>query len=237
MPRLQPPEALSASVEVGTRPCLDRRSCVMRALFPVAMLLGAPAMAQEGPAEPVAAAIAPAPLPSVDTAIRTEADGTVTMTHSAVIAAPVAEVWAAITTPEGWRSWAAPLARWAEGEDGIMETSYNPDELAGGPGAIWQQFVAQIPGRLLVFRTIKVPDDFPNGEEYKRVTSFFELEPDGGGTRLRLTATGYPGSEAGRALVAFFGKGNAATLESLQRHFAPRVPDPDPEPVPEPPAE
>ena len=112
-----------------------------------------------------------------------------------------------------------PLARWAEGESDILETSYNPTELAGGPGAIWQQFVARIPGRLLVFRTIKTPDDFPYGDEYRKVTSIFELTPEGEGTRVRLTSTGYPDSEGGRALAGFFAKGDAATLESLQRRF------------------
>lgn len=216
---------------------------MMRALFPLALLLlaAAPAVAQELPAEPLTDARAesePAPPPPVETATKTEADGTVTTIHRAVIAAPAAEVWAAISTPEGWRGWAAPLARWAEGESDVIETSYNPDELAGGPGAIWQRFVALIPGRLLVFRTIKVPDDFPHGDEYKQVTSFIELEPDGAGTRLTLTATGYPDSEGGRALVQFFAKGNAVTLEALRRHLAKAAaPEGEPDPASEPPSE
>lgn len=192
-------------------------------IFAAMLIFAMPAAAQEVLADPAGETVRPQP--SVETMTRTEADGTVTMAHSAIIAAPISEVWAAVSTPEGWKGWAAPLARWAEGESEVIETSYNPAELAGGPGAIWQLFVARIPGRLLVFRTIKVPDDFPNGEAYKRVTSFFELAPDGAGTRLTLTQTGYPDSEGGRALVTFFAKGNAVTLESLQRHF---VKEPDP---------
>jgi uncharacterized protein YndB with AHSA1/START domain len=206
-----------------------------RALIPFALIMAAtPVMAQDLPAaEPVTEAAPEAPLAStIETATKAEADGTATTIHSTIITAPIAEVWTAISTPEGWRGWAAPLARWAEGESDVIETSYNPDELAGGPGAIWQQFVARIPGRLLVFRTIKVPDDFPHGEEYKQVTSFIELQPEGAGTRLTLTATGYPDSESGRALVAFFAKGNAVALEGLQRHLAKEE-----EPATEPPAE
>ncbi len=179
-----------------------------------ALLLAAPLAAQEPAADPATTTAAP-----VEVATRTEADGTVTMTHSVLIAASPAEVWAAVSTPEGWMTWAVPLARWAEGETDILETSYDPAELAGGPGAIWQQFVADVPGRLLVFRTIKAPDGFPHWDDYKRVTGIFELAPDGEGTRLRLTSTGYPDSEGGRALVTFFAKGNAATLENLQRRF------------------
>ena len=50
--------------------------------------------------------------------------------------------------------------------------------------------------------------------------SVFELEPVGERTRLRLTSTGYPDSEGGRALLAFFEAGNAETLEALQKLFA-----------------
>lgn len=197
----------------------------MRALALTALLFAAaPVAAQDALPEPVAEA-APASEP-VETATKTEADGTATMTHSLVIAAPPAAVWTAISTPEGWKGWAAPLARWAEGESDILETSYNPDELPGGPGAIWQQFVAAIPGRLLVFRTIKAPDEFPHWEDYKRVTSFVELEPVGDATRVRLTSTGYPDNEGGRALLSFFAKGNAATLEALRQSFVKPVEEP-----------
>lgn len=205
-----------------------------------ALAAAAPAVAQEAPPPEAAAAAAPAETPdaapteapavapTVDVATRVEADGTTTMTHSLTIAAPPAAVWAAIATPEGWQGWAAPVARWVEGETGILETSYNPDEAPGGPGAIWQQFIAAIPGRLLVFRTIKAPDGFPHWDEYKKVTSFFELTPEGEagstGTRLTLTSTGYSDSEGGRALVKFFAGGNAMTLEMLRKHLAAEAP-------------
>ena len=193
-----------------------RRGLAIAALL---SLVAAPAGAQDMPAEAAAAAVPADAPPAVEVTTRTEADGTVTLVHSALIEAPPPEVWTAVSTPEGWVTWAVPLARWAEGESDVLETSYNPDELAGGPGAIWQQFVARIPGRLLVFRTIKTPDDFPHGEAYKKVTGIFELAAEGEATRVRLTSTGFPDSEGGRMLAGFFAKGNAATLESLQRRF------------------
>lgn len=188
---------------------------MMRPLALAALLLAAAPVAGQEP--PVTVAAAPEP---VETATKTEADGTATMTHSLVVAAPPAAAWTAVSTPEGWKRWAAPLARWAEGESDILETSYNPDELPGGPGAIWQRFVAAIPGRLLVFRTIKAPDEFPHWEDYKQVTSFLELEPVGDGTRVRLTSTGYPDNEGGRALLSLFARGNAATLDALRQSLA-----------------
>lgn len=205
----------------------------MRRLLPLAALaLAMSAGAQEPPPVEVEAAPAAAPSSSpVETSTKVEPDGSTTMTHSLTIAAPPAAVWAAISTAEGWQGWAAPVARWVEGERDVLETSYDPAEAPGGPGAIWQQFVARIPGRLLVFRTVKAPDEFPHWDEYRGVTVFVELTPEGEGTHVRLTSTGYPDSEGGRALVGFFAKGNAATLESLNRHFAVEAAADDPAPA------
>jgi len=167
----------------------------------------------------LAVALVTAPAPAqVPVETKVEADGTTTMTHSALVAAVPAEVWAAVSTPEGWQGWAVPLARWVEPD--LLETSYDKAEPVGGPTAIRQRFIAAIPGRLLAFRTVKAPDGFPHWAEFQQVTSFFELSPEGAGTRVRLTLTGFPGNEGGRALVGFFAKGNATTLEQLQRRFA-----------------
>ena len=152
---------------------------------------------------------------------RAEADGTSTLVHEVLVDAPAMDVWTAVATPEGWMTWAVPAARWVDGAPDVLETSYDPAEKPGGPGTIQQRFLAQIPGRLLAFRTIKAPAGFPNWESYRLVTSVFELEPAGQRTRVRLTSTGYPDSEAGRELVAFFRQGNAETLEQLSARFAP----------------
>lgn len=151
---------------------------------------------------------------------RTEADGTATLVHELVVDAPMAQVWQAIATPEGWETWAVPAAWWVEGEPGVLETSYDPADTPGSPSTIRQQFLARIPGRLLAFRTVKAPAGFPHWDSYRLVTSVFELEPEGARTRVRLTSTGYPDSAAGRELVTFFTQGNSETLRQLAARFA-----------------
>ena len=139
--------------------------------------------------------------------------------------APIADVWTAISTPEGWQSWAVPLARMVEDEPDMLETSYDPAAPPGGPGTIRQLFVARIPGRLLAFRTVKAPQGFPDFETYSRVVSIFELEPRGpGSTFVRLTAHPYPDDEAGRRLLGFFERGNRSTLDALKARFARTAP-------------
>jgi uncharacterized protein YndB with AHSA1/START domain len=141
------------------------------------------------------------------------------MIHEALVAAPIAEVWTAISTPQGWMTWAVPAAWTSAADPAVLETSYNPADVPDSPSTIQQRFVARIPGRLLAFRTIKAPQGFPHWEAYREVSSVFELEPAGTQTRVRLTSTGYPDSPAGEALVAFFSRGNAETLENLQKRF------------------
>jgi uncharacterized protein YndB with AHSA1/START domain len=161
----------------------------------------------------------PATAQQVATRIVAETDGSRTLVHETMVAAPAPTVWAAISTAEGWRSWAVPIA-WMPEPD-VIETSYARDAKPGDATTIRQHIVARIPDRLLVFTTVKAPDGFPHFESYAKVTSFFELEPvPAGGTRVRLTQTGYAPDDAGNRLLAFFQRGNAETLEKLRARFA-----------------
>jgi len=168
-------------------------------------------------------AIMPAAALAQDVAIaeRHEADGTLTLAHEVVVEAPQAEVWTAISTPEGWRTWAVPVSWTAPDDPESIEGSYTPAARSGDPSIIRQHFFARLPGRLLVFRTTRAPDGFPHFDTYRRVVTFFELEPlDARRTRVRLTGTGYADSEAGRALLGFFRSGNRISLERLRDRFA-----------------
>ena len=73
---------------------------------------------------------------------------------------------------------------------------------------------------MIAFRTIQAPEGFPHFDVFGQTTGVFELEPAGEGrTRVTVIGAGYPDSEAGRALLAFFREGNRITLERLQRRF------------------
>jgi len=168
------------------------------------------------------AAASPAPA-----AIKERApDGSHLLINEAVVDAPPADVWAAISTAEGWKSWAVPIA-WAPSPD-MIETSYAATAKPGDPSTIRQQVLIRVPRRLMVFRTVKAPAGFPDFDTYAKVVSAFELEPAGDGrTRVRLTGTGYDDSEAGRRLLGFFEKGNQVSLDALKARFAkPAVPVP-----------
>jgi len=148
-----------------------------------------------------------------------EADATTTLVHEILVDATPAEVWTAISTAEGWMTWAVPVAWMTKDDPDLIEAAYDPASKPGGADTIQQRFGDRIPGRQLGFRTVKAPAGFPHWEAYQKVTSVFEIEPAGRQTRVRLISRGYPDSEGGRALVAFFEGGNGETLENLRALF------------------
>jgi uncharacterized protein YndB with AHSA1/START domain len=165
------------------------------------------------------AAASPAPLPPPAVRTMVEADGSHTLVHEILVEAPPGAVWQAISTPEGWMSWAVPVARIA-GPD-LIETSYDKASEPGGPATIRQSFVARIPGRMLAFRTVKAPSGFTDAEAFAEVVNVFELVPHGERqTLVRLTGSNYPAGPAGARLLAMFTRGNSISLENLRRRFA-----------------
>jgi uncharacterized protein YndB with AHSA1/START domain len=156
--------------------------------------------------------------PGIAVTQRQAPDGTWTMAHEMVIEVPAAAVWEAIADAAGWKTWAVPVA-WTPEPD-VIETSYSPDARSGDASTIRQLVLAAIPERLLVFRTIKAPQGFPDFDTYRQTTMVFELEPFGAGrTPVRLTGTGFADSEAGRRLLGFFRDGNRVSLERLRQRL------------------
>lgn len=145
-------------------------------------------------------------------------DGSHILIHETVIDAPVEDVWTAVATAEGWRTWAVPRS-WTPEPD-IIETSYSMTAVPGDSSTIRQRILARVPGRMIAFRTVKAPDGFPHFEQFRQTTGVIELEAVGEGrTRIRLTGAGYPDSEAGRQLIGFFREGNRISLERLRQRF------------------
>lgn len=166
-------------------------------------------------------AAAPVAAQEVEIAVTVQPDGARTLTHEVVIPAPAAEVWTAVGTAEGWRTWGVPLSRDVPGSPDRFETGYDPDAPPGSPTTIEQQWVERDPPRSATFRTTRTPQGFPHAETYLRVVSRFDLTPvDADTTRVRLTGEGYAAGPEGDALIGFFREGNRMSLEQLYARFA-----------------
>ncbi|MFL6781669.1 MAG: SRPBCC domain-containing protein [Sphingomicrobium sp.] len=155
---------------------------------------------------------------AVSVSVQPQSDGSRTLVQETIVDAPLREVWTAISTAEGWKTWAAPVA-WQTQPD-LIETSYNKDANPGDKTTIRQKILAQVPERLLLFRTVKAPQGFPDFETYEKVVHLLEVEEAGQSrTRIRLTGAGYAPTDAGNRLLAFFEKGNVEVLKHMQARF------------------
>lgn len=149
-----------------------------------------------------------------------EADRTTTMVHEVLVDASPAAVWTAISTADGWMTWAVPVAWISKADPDLIETSYDPASKPGGSDTIQQRFGERVAGRSRAFRTVKAPAGFPHWDEYRKVESLFEIEPAGQQTRVRLTSRLYPDNAGSRSLIGFFEGGNAMALGNLRQRFA-----------------
>src|SRR5262245_21869116 len=87
-----------------------------------------------------------------------------TLVAEATVSAPVAEVWKAYTTNEGFASWAVAKAEIDLRVGGDMRTHYNPKGVLGDDGTIVNRILAFEPERMLTMQNVKAPKAFKNAE-------------------------------------------------------------------------
>jgi hypothetical protein len=139
--------------------------------------------------------------PNIDDTSFTEPNGDRVIRLSVEAAAPSEDVWRALTTADGWKSFSVAFAVVDMKVGGIIETSYNPKAQPGDPDNIKNEIVAYVPGRILV----------PHGKDKTLVT---------------LTAVGYRPGEAYDDLLKKFQWGDAYTLDKLRQRFEPHPASP-----------
>lgn len=140
--------------------------------------------------------------------------------HAVVLPASAAEVWALISTSEGWRSWAAPVAEIELRAGGRLETSYDVGAAIGDPANIRNRVLAFVPQRLLAIQIADAPPGFPHPDLARELVTVLELEPiDATHTRLRAVMMGYRAEPGFDRLYSFFERGNAFTLTKLRERI------------------
>lgn len=169
----------------------------------------------------VGAALAQAPASGLVTDVLAEADGTRTLRQSIVVAAPADAVWTALTTGEGWRTWAAPYAQVDFRLGGIIETSYAPDPQPGSRANIRNEILAYVPQRMLAIRNVQAPPNTPfDAVTFQSLHTVVWIEPTGArATRVTFAQPGYRDGAAYEGVLKHFRWGNGWTLEKLQERF------------------
>jgi uncharacterized protein YndB with AHSA1/START domain len=141
----------------------------------------------------------------------------------AVVDAPIAKVWHALTTKEGTEAWEFAQAEFDLRVGGTMRTHYRKSANPADGGGIENIFLAFEPNRMFAIKVGKPPEKFPFKEAIKSVWHIVYLEEAGPSrTRVRIVGLGYGADEESKKMRKFFEVGNSQTLKKLQEHFAPK---------------
>lgn len=139
----------------------------------------------------------------------------------AIVNAPVSEVWKAFTTKAGIESWMVGTGDVDLRIGGLMRTSYQKGADLNGDAAIHQEILSLDPERMLSYRTVKAPTNFPFARQISStwVAVYFEAV-DATHTRVVARMLGYSSDPESQKMRAFFVNGNKATIDSLVKRFA-----------------
>jgi len=148
----------------------------------------------------------------------TAPDGTRFYQDSLVIRAPAKALWNGFTETSAYRNWAAPVSSVDFRIGGTIEASYDPKGHLGDPDNIKNEFIAYIPGRLLVFRNVQAPGQLPGREAYGHTVKTVEFTPvDSTHTRVTVSGVGFGKGTSYDQLYAFFSEGDGEMLTTLKR--------------------
>lgn len=142
------------------------------------------------------------------------------LVHESVVNAPVDQVWAAFTTSKGLESWMAAHAKIDFKIGGTMKTQYDPKGTIDDAKAIENTILSYEPMRMLSFKVTKAPDAFPFPNAIKKMWTVVYFIPEGEkATRVREVSMGFGSDDESKKMREFFNRGNAFTLQHLQKRF------------------
>jgi uncharacterized protein YndB with AHSA1/START domain len=148
----------------------------------------------------------------------TEPNGSRVLKLSIEVDAPTAKIWQLLSSADGWRGWAVPVA-WVDfAIGGVIETSYDAASVRGRSGNIRNAIVAYVPGELLVIRNIQAPPNFENAEEFSQTITAIRLRSiSANHSSVELDGVGFLPTPAFDSLLKRFKFGDSWTLEHLKR--------------------
>lgn len=155
--------------------------------------------------------------PKVTSRVEETAAGELVLVQTVTIDAPVAEVWAAHTTAEGYAKWAAPVVAVDLRAGGRIRTHYDAEAKIGDPGTIELRVVNYVPERLLTLQA-DTSDNWPEilKEDAAHLYNVILFEPLGPArTRVVSYGTGYTKSAEMRRLLDFFAPANEGLYQDL----------------------
>lgn len=134
---------------------------------------------------------------------------------------PVTEVWEAIATEEGMKTWMVPVAKLDLKTGGTVQTNYNTNAKIGDEGTITLGIINYIPEEMLIYK-IMLNDEFPEKcrKEDKNLQEIIQLKPLANNkTKVISTMVGWGVGKEWDQTYSFFEKGNKWSYEQLIKRF------------------
>jgi uncharacterized protein YndB with AHSA1/START domain len=142
------------------------------------------------------------------------------LVHTAIVNAPVSEVWKAWTTKEGITSWMVASGEIDLRVGGKMRTSYTKGSDLTGPDVIENSILCLDPQRMLSIKIAKAPERFPFQRAMQNVWTVIYFEPvEEKRTKVTCRMIGFDHEEESVKMRLFFLQGNQQTLDALVKHF------------------
>jgi uncharacterized protein YndB with AHSA1/START domain len=141
-----------------------------------------------------------------------------------IVNAPADAVWKAFTVSSVIEQWMVAKTEIDLKVGGTWRTSYSKDSNLNDDMAIHHTILAFDPGRMLAFRTIKIPKNFPYPEVTGTWTVVYFESAGTGKTRVTARMFGFEDDDQGRRMRAFFERGNQSEFDALVKFFETGVP-------------
>lgn len=141
----------------------------------------------------------------------------VVLTQTMTIAVPIAKVWEAYTTAEGWENWAVAKAEIDFKLGGLIRTTYDKDTDIGDEGTITLRVINYVPHQMITLQadiSANFPEFMKEDAEHMYNTILFE-EVSPSKTKITSYGIGYKNNDKYKSLLEFFIKGNEMSYINL----------------------
>ena len=138
-----------------------------------------------------------------------------------LVNAPLDQVWAAYTTKAGLESWMVAHAEIDLKIGGKLKTQYDPAGTTDDDKSIENTILSYEPMRMVSLKVSRAPQGFPFPTAITNMWTVVYFEAKGEkATWVREVSMGFGKDEESQKMREFFKRGNAITLEELQKRFA-----------------
>ena len=133
------------------------------------------------------------------------------------VKAPLAAVWDAYTTKEGWENWAVAIAEVDLKVGGTIKSNYNKEGSIGDATTIVTHIVNYVPQQLITLQA-EITDNFPEfmkkeADDFYNVITF--LQTPEGHTQVQSFGIGYKNTPKFLELMNYFIPANEQSLMNL----------------------